>query len=99
MDYEAELDAQIEALEKEIDRRKRIRAFWEKSIPDTEKLLKKWRVMCEHMRDENNIIEVSMNLEIEIGEAQRVMLSALWDGRVNNNREELLQFIQNSVKR
>lgn len=35
----------------------------------------------------------------EIGEAQRVMLSALWDGRVNNNREELLQLIQNSVKR
>jgi hypothetical protein len=64
MDYEAELDAQISALEKEIDKRKRIRAFWEKSIPDTEKLLKKWRVMWQHMQDENNRIEVAMNLEI-----------------------------------
>jgi hypothetical protein len=35
----------------------------------------------------------------EIGEAQRVMLSALWDDRVKNNREDLLQLIQNSVKR
>lgn len=30
----------------------------------------------------------------EIGEAQRVMLSALWAGSVNNNRDELLRLIK-----
>jgi hypothetical protein len=64
MDYEAELDAQIESLEKEIDRRKRIRAFWEKRLSDTEKLLTKWRPMWQHLQNKNNKIEVSINLEI-----------------------------------
>ena len=64
MDYEAELDTQIAALEKEIDRRKRIRAFWMKSIPGREALWKKWKPMLQHMRIESNQIEVGINLEI-----------------------------------
>lgn len=64
MDYEAELDTQIAALEKEIERRKRIRDFWAKNIPEKDKLLKKWKPMLDHMRDESNKIEVAINLQI-----------------------------------
>ena len=64
MEYEAELDIQIAALEKEIERRKRIRVFWEKSIPGRYNLLKKWKPMLDHMRDESNKIEVAINLQI-----------------------------------
>jgi tRNA nucleotidyltransferase/poly(A) polymerase len=35
----------------------------------------------------------------EIGEAQRVMLSALWDGRVKNNRDELLNLVAANIKK
>lgn len=64
MGYEAELDTQIAALEKEIERRKRIRDFWEKNIPGKDKLLKKWKPMLENIMLESNKIEVAMNLEI-----------------------------------
>jgi hypothetical protein len=64
MDYESELDIQIAALEKEIGRRKCIRAFWEKSIPGKDELLRKWKPMLSHMINEHNKIEVAMNLQI-----------------------------------
>jgi len=35
----------------------------------------------------------------EIGEAQRVMLSALWNGRVKNNRDELLNLVAANIKK
>ena len=62
MNYEAELDTQIEALEGELKRRKRVLEFWTRKIPNYNKLMLKWDSYIESMF--SNRVEIAFDLEI-----------------------------------
>jgi hypothetical protein len=62
MTYEDELDIQIEALEKELFKRKRNLDFWIKVIPTYEKLFLKWDIYIESMF--SNRADIAFDLEI-----------------------------------